>query len=72
MKFSIGFTTKLLNFKINFSKVGMQKVQIIVSRSDPYLTISGVSEGSSLGPTQFIIMVNDLPQVGTVRSKLTI
>lgn len=63
-KFSnIGFTPKLLNLFTNYFTARMQYVQILGYRSDLYLTCSGVSQGSTLGPTQFLIMINDLPDV---------
>lgn len=62
MKFaSIGFTPKLMNLISNYFKNRMLYVQINGSQSNPYLTRSGVSQGSTLGPTQFLIKVNDLP-----------
>lgn len=60
-KFSaIGFTPKLLSFFADYLKDRRQYVQLSACRSGDYFTRSGVSQGSNLGPTQFLIMVNDL------------
>ncbi|CAH2097373.1 unnamed protein product [Euphydryas editha] len=40
-----------------------QFVEYVGYVSEPYHTRSGVSQGSNLGPFEFILMVNDLPDV---------
>lgn len=59
----IGFNPKLINFFASYLRNRRQYVQIGGYQSEPYYTLSGVSQGSTLGPTQFLIMINDLPTV---------
>lgn len=59
---AIGFTPKLLRFFEDYFLNRVQYVQLFGFRSMVYLTCSGVSQGSTLGPTEFTIMINDLPQ----------
>ncbi|CAG4958615.1 unnamed protein product [Colias eurytheme] len=63
-KFSkFGFTPKLIKYFANYFDGRVQYVQLGRLRSDPYSVHSGVSQGSTLGPTHFLVMVNDLPNV---------
>lgn len=59
----IGFTPRLLQLFASYFSNRVQYVQLDGCRSYLYLTCSGVSQGSTLGPTQFLIMINDLPRV---------
>lgn len=63
---SIGFTPKLLSFFASYLSDRTQYVRLGRFESDSYYTRSGVSQGTTLGPTQFIIMAIDLPE--TVRA----
>lgn len=58
-----GFSPKLLKFFAGYFSNRVQYVQLSNFRSELYETSSGVSQGSTLGPTQFLIMINDLPSV---------
>ncbi|CAH2093700.1 unnamed protein product [Euphydryas editha] len=60
---AIGFTPKLLKLFTNYFSNRVQYVQLSGHKSLSYKTSSGVSQGSTLGPTQFLIMINDLPKV---------
>lgn len=59
---SIGFNPKLLSLFSSYLQNRSQYVQLLGFNSPRYYTRSGVSQGSTLGPTQFLIMVNDLPK----------
>jgi hypothetical protein len=61
----VGLTPHLLKFFASYMRDRRQYVEYAGYRSDPYFVRSGVSQGSNLGPLEFIIMVNDLPQVIT-------
>ena len=58
-----GFKGKLLTWVENFLKNRKQRVQVDGSSSDWADVTSGIPQGSVLGPTLFIIYVNDLPDV---------
>lgn len=60
---SVGCTPHLLQFFSSYLRDRQQYVDYKGCTSDPYYTRSGVSQGSNLGPLEFIIMVNDLPDV---------
>jgi hypothetical protein len=62
---AIGFTPGLLRFFASYLRDRCQYVRLRGYESDSYCTRSGVSQGSTLGPTLFLVMVNDLPE--TVR-----
>jgi hypothetical protein len=57
----IGFVPNLLKFFCSYLGDRRQFVKINGYESDCYFTRSGVSQGSTLGPTLFLIMINDLP-----------
>ncbi|KAG6446679.1 hypothetical protein O3G_MSEX004560 [Manduca sexta] len=60
---SVGCTPKLLNFFVSYMKDRQQYVEFAGYKSELYFTRSGVSQGSNLGPLNFILMINDLPNV---------
>ena len=47
----------------DYLKDRKQFVKVEGYKSEEYYTRSGVSQGSTLGPLQFLIMINDLPNV---------
>ena len=59
----IGCTPHLLQFFASYLKDRQQYVTTTGSNLSPYYTRSGVSQGSNLGPLEFILMINDLPDV---------
>lgn len=59
----VGCTPHLLKFLASYLSDRQQYVECAGFRSDSYYVRSGVSQGSNLGPLEFIIMVNDLPEV---------
>lgn len=59
----IGFTPHLLQFFASYMRDRQQYVEYGGHTSEPYFTRTGVSQGSNLGPLEFILMVNDLPRV---------
>ncbi|CAD0206703.1 unnamed protein product [Chrysodeixis includens] len=60
---NIGCTPHLLHFFVSYMRDRQQYVDYNGYESKPYFTRSGVSQGSNLGPLQFIIMINTLPEV---------
>lgn len=60
---AIGFSTRLLEFFADYLRNRKQFVSVGGFESDYYYTRSGVSQGSTLGPTLFLLMINDLSTV---------
>lgn len=60
---SVGFTPHLLQLFASYMAERQQYVDFAGHVSDPYFTRSGVSQGSNLGPLEFLLMINDLPSV---------
>lgn len=59
----IGCTCKLLTFFASSLRDRKQYVEYAGCKSEAYVTKTGVSQGSNLGPLEFIIMINKLPEV---------
>lgn len=59
----MGFMPDVLKFFASYLENRRQFVRINGYTSQTYYTRSGVSQGSTLGPTLFLIMVNDLPEI---------
>lgn len=60
---SVGFGIQLLSFMANYFRDHKQYVKLGNHRSQEYYTRLGISQSSILGPTIFLIMIDDLPAV---------
>lgn len=58
-----GFAPGFLSLFASYLQDRQQYVQMNSCRSEFYYTRSGLSQGSTLGPTLFLIIINDLPKV---------
>ncbi|CAK1551557.1 unnamed protein product [Leptosia nina] len=59
----VGFTTHLLKLMTSLLTDRKQYVEYGGCKSKEYFTRSGVTQGSNMGPLQFLLMVNDLSGV---------
>jgi hypothetical protein len=62
----VGFTAKLLSFFSSYPSNRQQFVRVAGYESDKYYTLSGVSQGSTLGPTLCLILINYPPTTVSV------
>ena len=67
---SVGFVDAALNLLTNFILNRSQQVRISDSFSDLITALSGVPQGSVLGPLPFLTFVADLPSLASPVSKM--
>ena len=67
---SLGIQNNIINWCKDFLSARRQRVVLNGTRSDWKDVTSGVPQGSILGPTMFVIYINDMPEMVSSTLKL--
>ena len=72
LKFQYGIDGLLLNFFVNYLKDRTQRVVICNEVSSDSKVISGVPQGSIVGPILFVLFINDITQCITPGTQIAL